>query len=295
MFDVKVVEDSVNTATGDRLTTIEATYPRIIHEEVLTHAALSLVTASSRAVPTRVWVDSLQQEPFIPGFWGQNTSGMVSGQEIPLRDQELALKEWLTFRDDSVKALVRLNDLGVHKQLANRPPHALTMITSVISGTEWNNLFGLRYHEAAQPEFQCLAAIIWDEYNFSTPVSRKPGEWHLPYITEEERQREDNKYTLALQSTARCGRVSYFRQGQVFDKMNEINRANSFIAQGHWSTAEFAAVAQPASERHGNLTGWRPVRKFFAGESIAQFNPPAELPGRYEQIRKDHRERRHGK
>lgn len=47
---VNVIADSI-TDGGDRLTTYEWTYPRMIHSEVLTHGMLRRNSASSRAIP----------------------------------------------------------------------------------------------------------------------------------------------------------------------------------------------------------------------------------------------------
>lgn len=295
MYSVKVVADSLNRKTGDRVTTIEATYPRIVHEEVLTHW-WSLVTASSRAVPTRVWTYALDHDPFIPEYWGANQSGMSAAGEIPYADRLRALEKWIAGRDAMNQLQNDLAELGVHKQIANRPVHAWTWITSVIQATDsvWANAFGLRYHEAAQPEFQCLAAIAYDEYATSTPVHREPGDWHLPYITDVERALTHDLRRLALRSTARVGRVSYFRQGIEFDEENEVARAEDFIKQGHWSTTEFAAQAESESSWFGNQQGWRSLRKFYPSERVAPFNPPKTLPGRYEGVRVRHWRKKHG-
>jgi hypothetical protein len=62
-----VIADSVNTATGDRLTTFCLAYPRLpVHEHVLTHRMLSRNTSSNRAVSTA----RLAEQPiFVPDDW----------------------------------------------------------------------------------------------------------------------------------------------------------------------------------------------------------------------------------
>jgi hypothetical protein len=282
MIRARIVADSMSPA-GCRLITVEATYPRIVHEEVLTHRILSTDpqameelsrnSASGRAIPTKLWLSAIESQPFIPEVWFSNRAGMVGGEPLDADRQIQATNAWLQFRDDAVRAARRLNEIGVHKHHANRPLTPLQHITTVMSGTEWWNFFGLRYHAGAAPEFIELAQRIHDLYVASEPVPREPGEWHLPYVTEDER-RSMPLHEAARRSATRCGRVSYLRQGEAGDVETELERAESFIASRHWTPTEHPAMALVGPKQIGNFTGWKQLRKFFRDEDIAPFDPP---------------------
>ena len=40
MVEAEIILDSINVATGDRITTIRCVYPRVIHAELVTHRLL---------------------------------------------------------------------------------------------------------------------------------------------------------------------------------------------------------------------------------------------------------------
>ena len=42
MYSVKIIKDSIGNTTGNRLTTFELTYPRMVHAELMTHRLFCL-------------------------------------------------------------------------------------------------------------------------------------------------------------------------------------------------------------------------------------------------------------
>ena len=81
MISAKIILDSISKH-GDRLITIEATYPRIILPEVLTHREKSRNTASSRAIPSKKMISDVVSKPFIPVEWGKNKPGMFWNESL---------------------------------------------------------------------------------------------------------------------------------------------------------------------------------------------------------------------
>ena len=63
-----------------------------------------------------------------------------------------------------------LMEMGLHKQIANRPLEPWFHITVLVTATEWDNFYGLRAHKDAQPEFQVLAYRALDTMLRSTPI-----------------------------------------------------------------------------------------------------------------------------
>lgn len=93
-FEVKVILDSVATC-GKRLTTITATYPRVVHSEVLTHRDRARNSASSRAIPFPKMSEMIDSDPFIPIKWGAEQGSMQTGDEIPEELRPFAKMIWL--------------------------------------------------------------------------------------------------------------------------------------------------------------------------------------------------------
>lgn len=68
-----------------------------------------------------------------------------------------------------------------------------------------------------------LAFSMKKAMNASEPAIKKPGEWHLPFLLQNEKERyRNNSRLLRSVSAARCARVSYasFSTGTT-SKINE--------------------------------------------------------------------------
>jgi hypothetical protein len=56
------------------------------------------------------------------------------------------------------------------------------MMKTVMSGTEWNNMFWLRVDEAADPTIHELCRVMKEARELSNPTLLLSGQWHLPYV-----------------------------------------------------------------------------------------------------------------
>src|ERR671924_441967 len=102
-FSVKILADSL-APCGARLTTFEATYPRPIHSEILTHKALSRNSARSRAIPVAKLIQRVLDDPWIPDYIGKNQKGMQAGEALTDSERAEAVAGWLDMRDKAVRA-----------------------------------------------------------------------------------------------------------------------------------------------------------------------------------------------
>src|ERR1044072_9346325 len=100
-YSVRVLKDSISPV-GARLTTMEVTLPRLVLAEFNTHRVFSRNSASSRAIPVEKMLKKIQEDPFIPVYWGKNQKGMQANEELTIEEQLLAQKEWLVARDYAV-------------------------------------------------------------------------------------------------------------------------------------------------------------------------------------------------
>lgn len=269
-YAVRVVADSIGPHQF-RITTVEATFPRFLLAEVNTHRMLSRNSASSRAIPTSKLMERVISHPFLPLEWGSNRSGMSAGPEIKDVDEAGAI--WLLARGNAVNAVHDLAKLGVHKQITNRLLEPFMWHTAVITATDWANFLHLRTQPDAQPEFRKLALLIQDALETSEPVTRHYPDWHLPYVTDEEKETLATM-TAASVSAARCARVSYLNQDRR-DIPKDIDLADKLLRNGHMSPFEHTAQCLPVPARWGNFIGWKQYRKFIPNEA----DPKGERDG----------------
>jgi thymidylate synthase ThyX len=265
-FSSRVLADSVNPA-GCRLTTLEVTYPRFIHAEILTHRSHSRNSASSRAIPVNKLLERIENHPVIPLHWGKNQSGMQAYEVLTPFEESECQRIWLEARDDAVRHAKALMALGLHKQIANRLLEPFMWITVILSATDWRHFYALRCHEAAEPHFQKIAGMMRETMAASTPKQLAAGEWHLPltgFPGDEALSLED----LIKVSTARCARVSYLTHNNERDVQADIDLHDRLHTGNHWSPFEHVAETLQSNMRHGNFKGFRQYRKFFPLEFL---------------------------
>jgi hypothetical protein len=262
-FECKIAADSL-APCGARLTTFIVTYPRAIHSEIMTHRILTKSSASSRAIPTEKLIQRVLDDPWIPDYIGKNQKGMQAGEALSEDDRARAIENWLDLRDQAVAKAKLLNAMGVHKQISNRILEPWMWITVIISGTEWDNFFGLRTHEAAEPHFQHIARMMKSAREESEPKRLAAGEWHTPLIFDEDREDKetfrrwgwDNSQhapdaikqliasVLVKVSVGRCARVSYLNHEGKRDLQADIDLHDRLMVQRPLHAAPAEHVAQ---------------------------------------------------
>lgn len=253
--DISILADSVNSGTGDRLTTfLLSNFPKCLLAEVNTHRALSKNAASSRAMPIAKLIEQVKKNPFIPQ-WTAHAKGMVGINELNDNDRRRATAQWLHVRDEAVAGAQRLADLGIAKQNANRLLEPWMMVPVIISGTEWANFFTLRTAPDAQPEFRAFAIEMQSLMVGSEPKPLSPGDWHIPL--------GDIRLPLKdriKSSVAACARGSYGSfVSDMPDLAKDIALHDRLLLSGHWSPFEHQACCAYNGPR-ANYRGWESYR-----------------------------------
>lgn len=261
-YECKVVLDSVNPGL-DRLTTLEVTYPRFVHAEMLTHRMFSRNSSSSRAIPIAKLIQRVKEDPAGPIWWGKNQKGMKAEKELKGLELELAQSTWLAARDSAVVYAEGMETIGVHKQIVNRIIEPWMWITVIITATEWTNFFNLRCHPDAQPEIRHIAEMMEEARQDSVPQGLKIGEWHIPYLVEDDMDRPTGEL-LGL-SAARCARVSYLTHDGEHNPKRDLIIYHHLATNGHWSPLEHQAMAMVDSTFAANFLGWSQFRHLYAG------------------------------
>ncbi len=278
MYKAEILADSISDESDSRLTTFVITYPRFVHSELMTHRMLSRNSSSSRAIPNSILLEKIETDPVIPVWWGKNQKGMKAAEEISekIRAQEL----WLDARRSMLHYSSQLAKLGMHKQIVNRLLEPWMFITVIVTGTDFDNFFHLRTSQIdhlphnlsfdpefpAQPEIQKIARMMWELYTQKSPMLLQTGEWHLPFVTFQERHKYLTRDLKRL-SVARCARVSYLTHEGERNKSKDLKLADMLSGMGHWSPFEHQAQALKERERVGNFLGWKQYRKFWENEN----------------------------
>lgn len=274
---VRMIADSMSDR-GIRLSTMHLRYWRPIHSELMTHRVFSRNARSSRAVPVATL---MKEDIFIPQF-GLNQPGMQSTESLTDAQQEEARRIWVDLAEHTRSRVKRLQELGVHKQWANRPLEWFGWIDVLVSSTCWANFWALRIDDAAQPELRTLAEQMHEVMDRSRPELLLPDEWHLPYVSHEERHSPHPMPLGALLkiSTARCARLSYKPFDGNADYDAEVARYDRLVVSQpvHASPAEHQATPDVQAgqdfkawirpDLHGNFVGWRQHRKMIPSEAV---------------------------
>lgn len=304
-ISAKSILSSRHAITGDTLHTLLLRYPRWIHAEFMTHRMFSRNASSSRAIPVEKLIQDVLDDPAVPWFWGANQKGMQAGEECDEQLIDFTVKTpgahpgficresaWLAARDRAIEVARAFAEAGYHKQIVNRLLEPFSHITVVVSATNWSNFLHLRDHKDAEPHIQMLAREIRKALEGAEVRVLQPGEWHLPFVTLEDRQKIGRRhedvppgawvemcYNDGIRlSVARCASTSY-KTVDGFDMT--LDRAialhDKLVAQDplHASPCEHVAQADDYvedfgfwsnPEQHGNFTGFRQYRKMLPGE-----------------------------
>ena len=280
-ISAEIVCDSVSP-DGVRLTTMSLKYPRWIHAEIMTHRMLCRNASSSRAIPTLKMLQSILEDPAQPLHIGKNEKGMQAYEQITSKSARKAIYSlWNDVLRKSIESARDMHNLyGVAKQVINRLTEHSQHISVVVTATEWENLFALRCHPAAEPHFRALAWKMADlYYRDSRPTPVEYGQWHLPYVTDEEVEKYD-AFDLCRMSSARCARTSYNNHDgsspspekdfQLFERLRPEG-AGTGLTPIHASPMEHQATPNrdDSAAFSGPLRGWTQFRKTLKGESMA--------------------------
>lgn len=278
-IEATVLLDSINCATGRRVTTFLLRYPRFIHSEVLTHRVFARNSASSRAVPVLTVLKTVYGDPAEPVRWGGAKKGMQDDGPLPNGRARLVRLLWRAARYPAMAAAYLMTRLGLHKQVANRLLEPWAHMTVVLTGTEWENFYRLRAHPDAQPEFQALARRMLAAHAASTPQRLLPGDWHLPFadrgVFDSAGRTDSPEYmaTLLARCTARCARTSYVNFFGKNDPADDHRLHDQLVKNGHMSPAEHCCRAEDEDRFFGHLRSFLPYRKLLANENLGGGRP----------------------
>lgn len=254
MITAKII---ANSKHGDKqVTTFELEYPRYIHSELMTHRVFSRNAASSRAIPIEKMIEQATNNTVIP-MWTHNQSGMQGEPVKDLATINKANRTLKTMLQCVVDGVRDLSEMGIHKQNANRYLEPFQHIKTIVTATNFENFFNLRYHEDAQPEIRALAVEMFGAYHKSIPRVLGEGEWHLPYA-----EGVDNLEDAKKVSASCCAQVSYRKNDDSIEKAELVYER--LVGGKPLHASPFEHVCRPLNEheeQRGNLMGFRQLRQ----------------------------------
>lgn len=302
--------------TADKiLSTVECVYPRWIHAEGRTHRQLALGeddapeyrtpspmecrelsrnASSSRAMPVAKMIQDIMEHPAIPLFWGKNIKGMQAGEEINelvrINGVRYTREEaWLEARDQAIEIAEAFQQAGYAKQIINRLLEPFSHIKVIFTGTEWTNFFGLRIHKDAEPHIMMLAQCMKLAINQTEAKTLQFGEWHLPYVMDEDRHEAAMRHgwhqdlywgDLRRVSVGRCARTSYRTHDNREPNFEEDSALHDRLVASaplHASPTEHQGTPDRrltdgdhwlSPHLHANFVGFCQYRKGLAGECV---------------------------
>jgi thymidylate synthase ThyX len=273
----KIICDSFGP-NGVRLTTFVLKYPRFIHSEFMTHRCFSRNASSSRAIPFEKQVQMIEEDMAMPIEFRENKKGMQAGEVLSPGLQQAAVDNWKIAGKRAVEVAKDLARIGVHKQYVNRLLEPFSHISVVVTATEYSNFFALRHHSMAQPEIAELAKLMWEAYKANIPQKLKEGDWHLPFVPEQEVTDYSGPIEdLIKVSVARCARVSYNKHDGTNSTYEEDAALYDRLLGSqpiHASPAEHQAQAIDIIKWSGNFRGFLQYRKTLPNENITSFEGP---------------------
>lgn len=272
MIKVEVLADSLNMETGDRLTTIEAVYPRVIHSELKTHRVFSTNSSSSRAIPIQKMIEDVKQNPYIPRAFGLKQKGMqpkkflTAGENWSIEYQH-ALDWWSDSMWTAIERAEEGAELGLHKQIVNRILEPYQHITTIISATDWDNFLELRTEldESGNPMADIpiydLAMEVKKALDTHQPNELEYGQWHEP-LAGGDGYDELSAVDQHRVSIARIARTSYLNTHGSRPVEKELELYWQLSNNKHLTPLEHIATATEAG-RHANFSGFKSHRAFW--------------------------------
>ena len=296
---VYIVGHSLSTQ-GDELITVLATYPRIIHAEMLTHRMFSRNASSSRAVPVQKMIEAVKNNTFCPFEFQKAHKGMQGSEYFTDEDKEDCIKLWLESAELALQQAEKMKEKGITKQIINRILEPYQYYTVLITGSRegWQNFFelrcgnydGFKSRKEASKEFLekgnintstwseldwlhlnkgqaeihiiDLAEKIYDAVNESTPKQLQAGEWHIPMISDSESLKLSTNDQIKL-SVGRAANTSYtvVGDGKELTLEHAIKIHDKCVELVHSSVFEHCARAMSDEEYECFLKGEREINK----------------------------------
>lgn len=259
---VVVIADSFSSLSGKRATTMLWHVPRFILPQLNTHRVFSRNVSSSRA---KRFSSLSKTATYKPSLWLRNHKGMVADEIVKSWKAFLASIIWESSKICAIAHGWLLDKLEISKQYSNRIVENYTYIDYLVTSTDYVNFLNQRDDNHAQFEIQVLARRLKEALNESQPKILQENDWHLPFISEEEKSLLSVWDQVRI-SAARCARTSYGNNltDKRFEEEFKLFNRLVFSKPPHLSPVEHQLVARNELSLYGgNIQGFDQLRKLI--------------------------------
>lgn len=266
---LKILADSRNELSGDRVTTFLIPIWKVLQAELRTHRSTGQSHYSSRAIPTQKIIKQITENPFIPQ-WYEYQKGMSGSDTLSPEAKEKAEVIWRSAMRKMIDHVQQLTELGIAKEQRNRLLEPFMVGDCVVTASDyaWNHFFSLRCSEGVQPEFKSLAITMREMYKESIPKELKIGEWHIAF---EDNSIEDLTTRLYV-SCARCARTSYLNHEGKIDLQKDINLFHKLVADEHLTPLEHQLQAVQFPKQIAQYKGFKSFRYIVENKGLDLYN-----------------------
>lgn len=261
---VKIIADSLNIWTGDRITTFLIPIWKVLQAELRTHRSTGQSHYSSRAIPTDKLIKQVQENPFIP-LWREFQKGMSGSDTLSGDVKQEASEIWKSAAKSAIWHVNKLKEMGIAKEQRNRLLEPFMVGDCVVTASDyaWSHFFNLRCVEGVQPEFKEVADKMLVEYHISTPKPLNLKEWHIAF---EDKNNYSNEEKLKM-SVARCARTSYLNHQSTIDYLKDFELYQRLIESKHLTPFEHQLQAQPTGQ-YAQYKGFKSLRMMIENGEI---------------------------
>ena len=217
-----------------------------------------IVVHNSRAKRFSKTLQEVLDNPYMPHVWQKDHKGM-QGDEL-LEEWKIPFVEFLWKLGMWNQATIAnaISKFGASKQYTNRLIEPYMYVDYLVTSTTYDNFINQRDNYHAQLEMQIIARRLKLMLKYNEPEILKSGEWHLPFVTNEQFERHDI-YDSIRMSVARCARTSYDTPDYLSKIDNDFKLFERLATDIHLSPFEHQVCAYGGNG--GNLTGVTQLRK----------------------------------
>lgn len=267
-----ILADSVNSVEAEhRATTILfPRFPYRLIQEIGTHRQLDPQglhslnpfgvefgrnSASSRAMPVSKVIERIELDPYVP-HWTRANKGMQGIDDLNGDEALERTRIWTTAMKLAFGHAIALEAIHSSKQDCNALLLPFMRIPIIVTGTEWGHFFGLRTEAGTHPDFRAIALEAQSLYESSTPNRLSPGEWHIPWIKEDEWEKSVRD-RLKI-STARSAWLSYAAHDQDATDFKAFTKHDELLVNKHLSCFEHQLIATEESDDYSRFHSFLP-------------------------------------
>ncbi len=269
----RVIADSTNALTGDRLVTVEVTMHRWAMADLALHREVRITVQPLLDQSVAENITLAEDNDVSPSYWPSNTVSAACSPPLHVSKAGHARQIWDYARRRAIESAHAMVDVGVHRSVINRLLEPFLPQTLVVSSSSWDSFIDRRSKVTYQTdplvraELTEAAAAIRKAIRESKSETLTLGQWHLPYLRDHELKTLPNDQAHMI-SVVRCDLGS--PDEETFNLQHEMDHYQRLITTIRIDDpAHHVCTPAARGERSRlGLTGWTPHTRPRAARSL---------------------------